>query len=159
LLVLSRRSRPIADKRLFARLRRLTRHDWSLLLTAWLRLLLVDLELRVFGFERTARLARPLSGNEPSLHRVERARTYSRWLSRASKYHAVNARCLHRSLALHQWLRAEGTPSTLEIGVALDEGQLRAHAWVHVGNSLVGDSQADVAPFARLGAAGATPWR
>jgi len=141
------------------RLRTLGLRDWSLLLNAWVRLLIVDLELRVLGVERTARMARPSVGTDASRERIDRALLYASWLRRAAAYHPARARCLHRALALHQWLRGEGTPSSMDIGVARRGGALQAHAWVHVGGVLVGDSDNDVAPFATLQAAGGAPWR
>ena len=70
----------------------------------------------------------------------------------------MRALCLHQSLALHTWLRGEGLPSTIEIGVRRVGQHVRGHAWVHVGDVLVGDSEADVAPFVTLGTRGGGAW-
>jgi len=53
-------------------------------------------------------------------------------------------------LALHQWLREEGLPSELRIGVRKDDGELRAHAWVELGGLVVNDGAGAVAAFTPL---------
>src|SRR5260370_14135879 len=54
---------------------------------------------------------------------VNRARRYARWLDMVSHRRFIRASCLDRSLALHRWLRREGMPSHLCIGVR-KEGNL-----------------------------------
>jgi hypothetical protein len=117
---------------------------------AWL--IATDIALRVLGFRQVLqRLEAPSGGQrtEPSSDEVRRARRYARWIQRASRLH-IHARCLHRSLVLHGWLRREGLMSELEIGVRKDEGQLKAHAWVVLGRYIVNDKRAAVAAFTSL---------
>jgi hypothetical protein len=66
----------------------------------------------------------------------------------------IPAHCLHRSLTLHHWLRGEGLPSTLQVGVRKDGDALRAHAWIELGGAAVDDEPASVAAFSRLVGAG-----
>lgn len=87
------------------------------------------------------------------------AENYARWLHLAARHHVVRAECLHQSLALHQWLRAQGASSEFAIGVTRASGELQAHAWVRLDGRLVGDVDAGVAPFAELTAHGAAPWQ
>ena len=47
----------------------------------------------------------------------------------------------------------------MDIGVRMRGAELLAHAWVHVDGVLVGDNDEEIAPFARLSAAGGTPWQ
>jgi hypothetical protein len=129
-----------------------------LLASAWTRLLVVDLLVRVVGVQRTARLAPAAPPTVPSAAQVACARHYSRWLRIAANHHVIRARCLHESLALHHWLRGEGVPSMIDIGVRLDGAQLRAHAWVRVGDELVSDQQSNILPFTPLTARGGTAW-
>jgi hypothetical protein len=75
----------------------------------------------------------------PSGEDLRRARTYARWISAASRHHLVRANCLERSLVLHRWLRREGLPSVLRIGVRTDEGKLIAHAWIEITGEPLGD--------------------
>jgi hypothetical protein len=61
----------------------------------------------------------------------------------------MNASCLSRALAAHAMLRRRGVASRLCLGVARDEGELVAHAWLEVGNDkVVGGIEAD--RFTRL---------
>jgi hypothetical protein len=129
-----------------------------LLVSAWTRLLVIDLLVRVLGVQRTARLAHFAPTRSPSAKQLEGARDHARWLRVAADHHVVRAECLHKALALHHWLRGEGVPSALEIGVRLDGGRLRAHAWVRVGEHLVSDRPSDVVPFTPLMARSGTAW-
>jgi hypothetical protein len=98
-------------------------------------------------------LARPadvIPGFTPAPEELYRARRYAYWLNIASRHHVVRARCLHRSLVLHHWLRRERMPSDLRIGVRKDNGTLKAHAWVELGGRVVSDSPSAVAAFRLL---------
>jgi hypothetical protein len=68
----------------------------------------------------------------------------------AARHHVVPAHCLHRSLVLHAWLRREGLPSSLRIGVQKANGELRAHAWIELAGQVINDRPAAVAPFGVL---------
>jgi len=53
----------------------------------------------------------------------------------------VRARCLTRALVLHAVLNRLGMASQVVVGTALQEGQLRSHAWVERdGRSLLGST-------------------
>lgn len=61
----------------------------------------------------------------------------------------MNALCLPRALAAHAMLRRRGIASRLCLGVARDEKQLMAHAWIEIGETkLVLDPA--IARFTRL---------
>jgi hypothetical protein len=62
------------------------------------------------------------------------------------------ATCLVRGAALVRWLRADGVPATLAIGVRADGAMPRAHAWVEVDGAPVGEDAAALASFRRLAA-------
>ena len=129
--------------------------DYVLLARAAIDLLRVDLALRVGGLRLAARSAegrrpdrtRPRDSEAPA-----RAGRYARCIARAARHHVVSARCLHRALVLHRWLRREGLPSELRIGVAKAGGALLAHAWVELDGCAVAEDQRRLAPFARLDA-------
>jgi hypothetical protein len=94
---------------------------------------------------------------------LRRARRYARHLDRASRHHLVRARCLHRSLVLHRWLRRQGLPSQLRIGVSKSAGAFAAHAWVEMDGLVVNDRALAVyafTPLARQAADGTpmSPW-
>jgi hypothetical protein len=134
-----------------------------LIVRAAISLAAVDFKLRTRSLERVllgmegtrVRADRAITPSD-----VERARRYARWIDVASRYHAVHARCLHRSLALHQWLQKEGLPSRLRIGVRKEQDDLKAHAWVELGDAVVNDSAIRVADFTPLAPAlsGRLPW-
>lgn len=112
----------------------------------------MDLALRVRGFQwliQHAPTARPAQGGvQPEA--VERARRYSRWLAAVSRHHIARARCLQRSLVLHYWLRQEGLPSELRIGVQRAGDGILGHAWVELDGQVVTDAPSAIAHFAPL---------
>lgn len=56
----------------------------------------------------------------------------------------MNALCLPRALAAHAMLRRRGIVSRLCLGVAREEGDLAAHAWLEVGkDKIVGGNEAE----------------
>lgn len=115
-------------------------------------LVFIDLALRVRGFRRIfsdieRSLAPPKDVTDAD---VIRARSYARWIDAAARHHLVQAHCLHRSLVLHRWLREEGVPSVLRIGVRTDEGKLASHAWVEVRGELINDRRELVTLFRPL---------
>ncbi len=127
-----------ADRRLFHR--------------ALIALLRVDLALRRGRFrELSDQLEPSLTGRRSvSPEDVGRARRYARWIEIASRHHVVRTDCLHRALVLNSWLRAEGLPSVVRIGVRKEESSLQAHAWVELDHIVVDDAFAAVAAFAPL---------
>jgi hypothetical protein len=78
------------------------------------------------------------------------AQRYAQAVDAAGRHLPVSARCLARSLALHWWLRSDGVPSSLKIGVAKEGAALRAHAWVDLDGVPVNGTPAEVAPFTPL---------
>lgn len=131
----------------------LPRAERWLVARAFVALARVDLALRAAGFRRLVRRverrsARP--GHVGGTATLERASRYARAIEIAARHHVVRARCLHRALVLHTWLRRDGLPSVLCIGVRKARGQLQAHAWVELEGQLVYEPPALVADFARL---------
>lgn len=128
--------------------------DLRLLAVAYASLLLVDLALRALGFRRLmAIVPKPVNldgGRRVRASQHTRAGRFAFWLEVASRRHVIRARCLHRSLALHIWLRRKGLPSHLRIGVRKSGAALLAHAWVEMDGNIVNDHAAAVAPFSVL---------
>lgn len=129
----------------------LRRAEWRALVAAWANLWLIDLELRFMSFRRVLEGADRLSGAIAAVPPdVPRARSYARWVDVAARHHVVRARCLHRSLALHRRLRAEGMASVLRVGVRKNNEDLVAHAWVELAGQVVNDRPEAVASFVAL---------
>ncbi len=127
--------------------------DRRLLAHAFAELLVVEVVLRVRGFRRLLETAQetmtsPREAIQPE--DIARARRYADWLQIASRHHFVRGQCLHRSLVLHRWLRREGLPSELRIGVRKEGRELKAHAWVELGGQVVTDPPAAIAAFMPL---------
>jgi len=147
-------------RRLGSRLRRFTRlssAERRLLLRALIGLLLLDLELRRRGFRRLIAALEEGSSTRPERAPAEAlalARRYARWIEVAARYQLRPARCLHRALLLHRWLRADGLASELHIGVRKEGRALLAHAWVSVDGEVVTDPAPAIAPFRPLLAIG-----
>lgn len=140
-----------------ARFRSLSIADRRLVVRAFVNLAIVDVKLRVFGFRRVMERSEFSSvtapyrlGNEELL-RISR---YADIINIAARHHLINARCLHRSLVLQYWLRREGVPSELRIGVKKDRETILAHAWVEVSGQVVNDPPEAVKSFITLTKAG-----
>jgi hypothetical protein len=135
------------------RLLRMSRDDRRLVATAYLRLGMVALSLRCLGFRRTVRVI-PSMPSRPSRDvgdgDVSRAWRYADSIRVAARHQPIEARCLARSLALHWWLRCEGLPSLLRIGVAIRGAELGAHAWVELAGVPVNETPAEVARLTPL---------
>lgn len=126
-------------------------------LRAYVQLARFDLLLRLRGFRRLVAQCESRRANSSatvSHDDLRRAQEYARWLETAARFHPVTARCLHRSLALHHWLRSEGFASALQIGVRKDGGELKAHAWVELGGGVVNEPRSAVAAFTPLARSG-----
>lgn len=145
--------------RAIRRLAGLSAADRRLVLRAYLWLGAVDLALRVFGFQRVVASAPAPAGRTEAVspQAVRRARWYARRIDSAARRHVLRARCLHRSLVLHHWLRREGLPSELRIGVLKENEALKAHAWVELDGQVVNDRPGAVAPFTPLARTGRRP--
>lgn len=127
--------------------------DAWLFLRASADLLRIDMALRQHGYQAimTQLDREELRSNATIKPRdIRRARRYGRRIEHASRYNLPRARCLHRSLVLHRWLRQEGLPSELRIGVLKDGQDLKAHAWVELGDQVVNDAPRAIAMFAPL---------
>src|ERR1700724_257694 len=89
---------------------RLIGAEGALLVRAFIWIILIDLALRAFGFARVSgwtgrgSLAKPSEPTRGDSSAFERARRYAHWIDVAADHHIIRARCLHRSLTLHQWL-------------------------------------------------------
>ena len=136
-----------------------------LFLRAWIRLLVVDLGLRLLPFGKLRALLRLEAGQVVSqkgpaggqILEVERKHAWKTWqiMDKAARHHLYEMTCLRRSLVLQWLLLEEGFNAELKIGVRKEEGALIAHAWVELGGEAVGDQpgiEQEYAPLVRLGA-------
>lgn len=129
----------------------MTAAERRLVLRALIALSRVEIALRFRGLDRVLRDAPSvLQSTPPGAGDWQRAYQYARSIGTASRFHIIRARCLHRSLVLHQWLRQEGLPSEVRIGVRKVASELKAHAWVEMAGQVVNDRPAAVADFLPL---------
>jgi hypothetical protein len=79
-------------------------------------------------------------------------------VNRATRYGLFRPLCLTRAVALSHLLEAHGIAGhSIRIGVRRDGGSFTAHAWVELGNRVLGDSIANTisyAPLAQVSVAG-----
>jgi hypothetical protein len=134
------------------------RADRWLLIRAFIWLGAIDVALRLVGFRRIIEHGALRTACQVEPRTLQRAQRYAWSLEVASRYQLVDARCLHRSLALHCWLRREKIPSELRIGVRKDGDTLSAHAWVELEGCVVNDYPPAVAGFTPLASAPAQRW-
>jgi hypothetical protein len=79
------------------------------------------------------------------------AERLARAIRRAADQGLLRVTCLPRSLALQRWLEGRGIPGArVHLGVRGLGGRFEAHAWVTVGDELIGDRPEHVATFTPL---------
>ena len=84
-------------------------------------------------------------------HERTRAERLARGVDRAARLGAFRPRCLARALALSRLLTAHGIDGHhIRIGVRRDDGGFVAHAWVELGDLVLGDTRARTAAFVPL---------
>ncbi len=71
-------------------------------------------------------------------------------VSRASRYPRPWAFCLQQSLALREWLAADGIAAEVRYGLRQWEDEFFAHAWVECDGKVINDSAAYISNFAPL---------
>jgi hypothetical protein len=125
------------------------RDQWLLLRTAVL-MSLIRLGLMVLGFQRLWQL---LEKGQPSVLRPDE--THLKQVIWAveiiSRWTPGGVTCLPRALTTQFMLSRYGQPSTLRIGVVLDEGhKLNAHAWVEVQGKIVMGQLSDLSRYTPL---------
>lgn len=127
--------------------------DLRLVLKAYTDVVRIDLQLRRGGLRSivdTVDVENMPVDQLIDAATIQRARRYARRIKLACTLHPLRARCLHRSLILHTWLRHEGLPSMLRIGVTKQGNQLKAHAWVELDGRIVNDERAAIGAFIPL---------
>lgn len=104
-----------------------------ILAQAWGLFLLVDLALRILPVTRLLSLSQRIAlkrKGDPALTLVPSVMRLSWLVEVAGRYAPVTATCLKRALVLSWLLGRRGTQTELRIGVARQEGRIRAHAWL-----------------------------
>lgn len=136
----------LADLR---RWRALPAIDRRRLIRAALRLLAVDLRLRLRGFASVEssfdrRSVRPGGEGESSIALLVRA------VDVAARHHLYPMPCVPRALALRSLLAEEGIVTELRIGVRKEGDRLAAHAWIEYRGTPIGESSTVLLRFAPL---------
>ena len=151
----SSRSRGGRLRRLLA----LSADEKRILAQAWLMLPVVHLGLRVIPFRRLHRwlgAGAPIAPAEArDSHRA--IESVHRVVGIAARRHLVPLTCLRRALVVQWLLRRRGIATELRFGVAKEDGQLRAHAWLEHQGRLVGERGDVPLRFAPLAPAGPAP--
>lgn len=130
----------MSDPKLLARLRRwrqLPGPERGLALRLALLLPMVDLSLRLSGFQRSkARMARligpqpPIVADAAAILQAQRLADLARSVGANSPWRTT---CLRQALVVWWLLRRKGLPAELKIGVLRKSTPLQAHAWVELG--------------------------
>jgi hypothetical protein len=116
----------------------LSRVEQRLLLSAWFRLFLVGLGLRMLRYptveHRLGGKVRQKESSRRSLPDLERVVFLVRV---AARHHPFRAQCLERSICARWILARHGIASRVRIGALRRPGRLHAHAWLeHEGRAL-----------------------
>ena len=88
------------------------------------------------------------AGREPGEPELAEARRLAQAIQRAARHGVFRPACLVRSLALQRLLEGRGVEgSRLRIGVRMEEDKFEAHAWVELGEVVLGDHPDHVRRF------------
>lgn len=119
---------------------------WGLFAQAWLVLLVASLCLRWLSFPRVERLLAPaVRAKATADEEAVRLRVWA--VDAAARRHLRAMTCLPHALGLRWLLGRAGIPTDLRIGIARQDGQLLAHAWVERDGRPVGERGGDLSPF------------
>ena len=132
------------------RFRALSGADRWRLIRAALRLLSIDLRLRLRGFAAVSasferRPVRPGGHDEGAID------LWVRTVDVAARHHLYAMRCVPRALALRSLLAEAGIETELRIGVRKEGGELAAHAWIEHRGVPVGEAPQIAELFTPLG--------
>lgn len=119
---------------------RLSPDERLALVQAWEFFLLAELCLWILPFKRLMTLPDKLLAKRRGEAPLELAPSIARmaWLVEvASRYAPVNVTCLKKALVLSWLLGRRGIATTLRIGVARQEGDLTAHAWLELNGQVI----------------------
>jgi hypothetical protein len=133
------------------KLARLSGSDWADLLEA--QVTLAGAQLAVWTRPRGRFVARvaALPGQIPSAAETALARRLELAVGRAAEHGVFRPACLVRSLALKRMLVRRGLDwARLRIGVRLESDKLAAHAWVELGELVLGDHDTHVQRYDEL---------
>lgn len=92
--------------------------------------------IRMFGFNRAARICDRLGGRQPPRPATPRdisdAQSLASLAGIAGRRGPISASCLRQALVVRAWLRCRGLDAQLKIGVRKQGETVDAHAWVEL---------------------------
>ena len=133
----------------WARFRALRIDEKRLLAVALVWLPIVQVGLRLLGYQRMRQLLSRLGTNmstppeanrQPDAMTIEVAQRVGRIVNIAAGRRALHATCLARSLLTWWLLHRQGVAGTMVFGVPVSGGSFAAHAWVEVAGMVVNDA-------------------
>lgn len=125
---------------------RLSGEERWLLLQALLLLPLFELSLRLLGFTRLLGRMEKIIPLPDTDHRafemstLNQAKGLARIVNIAAQRGFYKATCLRKSLLVWWFMRREGIPGEVRIGVRVEHNQLEGHAWVEYFGHVVNDT-------------------
>lgn len=82
---------------------------------------------------------------------IARARALALAINRAATFGVIRPHCLARALALTELLkRADVRGSEIRVGVRRQNGVFGAHAWVRLGDEVLGEQREHIASFTEV---------
>ena len=76
---------------------------------------------------------------EESTENIDYARLVAFHANRVTEHMPWEAKCLTRSLTIARLLKEKNIDSTIYMGVAKEEGRMKAHSWIRCGNIYLTD--------------------
>lgn len=126
------------------------------LIGSLMMLTIVEVSLRVLGFQRTLRMLQRRVSRGYRRHRTEAAVACSRgqvestveMVAVAARHGIRRASCLRRAMVAWYLLRRQGIAAELRIGVRKDQADaFEAHAWVEYQGLAIGDAEASLGGY------------
>ena len=116
--------------------------DWFGLAEAWWLMLYFHLALRRTSYERLIEPGKSehVRTSDPSNHE-NTAEHLRRLVGYSSQLHFLRITCLVRTLALRRMLGRRGIPAQIRIGVNTTASVLKAHAWLEVAGTMIGEPE------------------
>lgn len=129
------------------RLAQLTPAELADLVRAQWALLASRLRLRTLPSGELIRLSAAASSAPANVGELARARALGLAVDRVAEHGIFRPTCLVRAAAIQRLLRRDGIGAgSIRVGVRRDAGRFAAHAWVEIGDLVLGDE----APHVRL---------
>ena len=127
----------------------------KLILSAAILLPIADVSLRIFGYRKTQQALTHIIGNQkkqtpPDTEQFTQAQQVAYCVRNAAQNGPYRSTCLRESLVTWWLLQRKGISTILKIGVAKENGDFKAHAWVEMSGIPIIDAESTQVTFTSI---------